>query len=378
MRIVSVMIASALVGACSGHPFQRFFSSGEQYLAKGQYPEAVIQFQNAVRADPQSSEAQMKLGEAYAALHDPANAAAAYERACALDGHNEAACIEAAAQFLAIGDYDRAATEARTVLNVNHDSLDAQLILASALAGVRRFADAEERLAAALAAAPNSARAYQILADIQRQRGNALAAEASLLKSIDLDPSSTASRVALARIYFDTDRLADGERQLRAALDGSPKDLAANRLYASYLNETDRCEDAEPYWLNVAAQSPDGSGVIALADYYMSSGRPDDALRVLQPMTVGTRPEGSLAKTRVAAILYDRGDRAKAVQAVDGLLTDEPSNVDALVLKARMSLGESDIAHAREYAHRAAEMAPRAAAVREVLSAIDGGADGQR
>src|SRR5258706_182245 len=71
MRIVPVVIVAAALGACSGHPFQRFFSSGEQYLAKGHYPEAVIQFQNAARADPQSSAAQMKLGEAYVALQDP-------------------------------------------------------------------------------------------------------------------------------------------------------------------------------------------------------------------------------------------------------------------------------------------------------------------
>ena len=75
--------------------------------------------------------------------------------------------------------------------------------------------------------------------------------------------------------------------------------------------------------------------------------------------------------TLVAAILYDRGERAKASDVIDGLLTEEPSNVDGLVLKARMSLGDSDVAHAREYAHRAASMAPNAAAVREVLAAID-------
>jgi tetratricopeptide (TPR) repeat protein len=370
MRIVTLVIAAAALGACSGHPFQRFFSSGEQYLAAGQYPEAVIQFQNAARADPQSSAAQMRLGQAYAALKDPDNAAAAYERACALDRGNKTACIEAASQFLAIGDFDRAATEARTVLDADHANLEAQLILASALAGVRRFAEAEERVAAALAASPDNARAYRTLGDIQRQRGNALAAETSLLKAIALDPSSPESRVALAQIYFDTDRHAEGEQQLRSALDAKPADLEANLLFASYLTETEQCLDAEPYWLNVAAQSPDSSGVLSLADYYMSSGRPDDALRVLEPLT--SKPDdGGVAKSRIAAILYDRGDRAKATQVVDDLLADQPSNVNALVLKARMSLAVQDIANARDYAHRAAEMAPRAAAVREVLAAID-------
>ena len=89
MRIVSVMIAAAVLGGCSSQSFQGFFASGEQFLARGQYPEAVIQFHNATRLDPQSSDAQMRLGQAYAALKDATNAAAAYERACALDGSNK-------------------------------------------------------------------------------------------------------------------------------------------------------------------------------------------------------------------------------------------------------------------------------------------------
>ena len=367
--IVLLVIAAATLTACSGRPFQSFFSSGERYLAAGQYPEAVIQFENAARVDPASSAAQLKLGEGYVALHQPANAAAAYERACRLDATNPAACLEAASQLLGLQEYDRAAAQARVVLAADRYNLDAQLILASALAGVRRFADAEERVAAALAAAPDSARAYRTLGDVQRQRGDAASAEASFLKSLDLDASSVDARVALARVYFETERPVDAERQLRSALDAHPTDLEANRILASYLVQTNQCDEAESYWLNVAAQSPDGSGTIALADYYVASGRPDDALRVLEPLMAG-RDHSSDATTRVAAILYDRGERTRAAQLVDDLLVGDPSDIDALLIKARMSLGDRDIANAREFAHRAAAMAPQAAAVREVLAAI--------
>jgi tetratricopeptide (TPR) repeat protein len=372
MRILALLIATATLTACSGHPFQSFVSSGERYFAAGQYPEAVIQFQNAARIQPDSAAAQMKLGRAYAALHQPADAAAAYELACSIDKGDSEACLAAASQLLEIGQYDRAASEARNVLVKDHTNLDAQLVLASALAGVRRFADAEQRIVAALETSPKSARAYRTLGEVQWQRGNADAAEASLLKSIDLDSTSTGSRVTLAELYFQTERAADGARQLRSALDVNPTDLEANRLYAGYLVGTNQCEDAEPYWKNVATQSPDGSGALALADYYMFSGRSDDALRVLEPLAA--KREAGPAGTRVAAILYDRGDRAKAGQVVDELITTDPSNVEALVLKARISLNEHNVAQAREYAHRAATMAPRAASVREVLAAI--GTDG--
>jgi Tfp pilus assembly protein PilF len=368
MRIASLVLAIAALASCSRPSFQGFFSSGEEYLAAGKHPEAVIEFQNAARADPASVAVQLKLAEAYAAMAQPANAAAAVERACTLDPGNVSVCLDAASQLLAVGEYDRAGAAARQVLTKDRFNLDADLMLASSLAGVRRFADAEERVRAVLAVAPHNSQAYRALGAVQYQRGDAAAAEASFLQAIKLDPSSADGRTSLAQLYFDTGRPAYGEQQLRAALALNPIDLTANRMYASYLVETNFCADAEPYWQTVAAQSKDRSGSLALADYYVWSQRPADALRVLEPLAAADDP-GGVARARMAAILYDRGDRAEAARVVDELLAED-SGVDGLVLKARMSLDAPDMAQARDYAHRAAAVAPPSPAVRDVLAAI--------
>jgi len=366
-RIIAVIIMATAVAGCSRHSFDGFFSSGERYLTTKQYAAAAIQFENAARANPESIEAQMKLGDSYSALGQTSNAAAAYTRACALDQRNVSACVRSAAALLAIGDYTTAAAEARAVLSADRFNLDAQLILASSLTGVRRFADAEERLQAALASAPDDARLYKALAEVQLRRGNTKGAEASLLHAINLDTGADA-RVALAQLYLESGRATDGEKQLRAALDVAPDDLAANRTYASYLVTTADCADAEKYWQTVAAKSPDDSGALSLADYYVWSGRPDDALRVLANVT--PRDEGGAAKARVASILYDRGDRSKAAAMVDALLDRNQASVDGLLLKARISLDSGDEASAREYVHRAAAVAPDAPAVRDMLAQV--------
>ena len=85
MRIVSIALVVATLAGCSRHSFERFFTSGERFLSAKQYAEAAIEFENAIRANPQSVDAQMKLGDSYVALGQTANAAAAYQRACALD-----------------------------------------------------------------------------------------------------------------------------------------------------------------------------------------------------------------------------------------------------------------------------------------------------
>jgi Tfp pilus assembly protein PilF len=367
MRTVSIVIVVATLAGCSRHPFERFFGSGQRYLTAKKYSEAAIEFQNAVRVDPRSIAAQLKLGDAYSGLGQPGNAAAAYERACSLDSRNVPACVQAAAQFLTLGQYTDAAADARLVLAADRFNLDAQLILASALAGVRRFADAEERLQAAIAAAPDEPRAYRALGELQWRRGNAKAAEASLLHAIELDPASADAHMSLAQMYLETGRAADGERQLRAALDAKPDDVEANRALAGYLVATNACEDAEKYWQAVAAKATDGSGILSLADYYVWSGRPDDALRVLSGVPT-TEDHGGAARTRVASILYDRGDRSKAARIVDELLAQEQSSVDGLVLKARMAMDNGDSATAREYVHRAAGIDPDAPAVRDLLA----------
>src|SRR3981081_2189241 len=116
MRIVAIIVVAAALAGCSRHPFERFFASGQQYLTAKKYSEAAIEFQNAIRVDPRSIAAQMKLGDAYAALRQPGNAAAAYERACSLDSRDVTACVQAASQLLALGQYTDAAADARVVL----------------------------------------------------------------------------------------------------------------------------------------------------------------------------------------------------------------------------------------------------------------------
>jgi Tfp pilus assembly protein PilF len=344
-------------------------SSGNQYLTTHKYAEAAIEFENAARVDPRSAAVQTKLGEVYVALDQPVNAAAAYEQACQLNDTDAAVCLRATSLLLSIGEFNRATTPARAVLAQDRFNVDAQLMLASALAGTRRFADAEERIQALLAAAPGDARAYKALGDVQRQRGRDKAAEASFRKALDLDPKTDGARVSLAELFFERGRTSDGERELRAALAANPDDVAANRTYASYLVGTERCDSAEAYWKKAAEQSNAMSDWLALADYYVWSGRTDDALGVLSK--VSNREGGGAARTRAASILYDRGDHDKSGTMVDQVLQQEPSNVSGLLLKARMALDARDTATARDYAHRAAAIAPSSAAVRDMLASLN-------
>ena len=155
--------------------------------------------------------------------------------------------------------------------------------------------------------------------------------------------------------------------QLKTAIDLAPDDPDANKAYASLLVATDRCDDAEPYWLKASRGAPDESGTLSLADYYVYASRPDDALRVLTPLTT-ERDEGGAARMRIASIYYDRGEPTDAERLTDQVLAHEPDNMTALVMKSRIALDRGDRAAALDYARRAAKAAPDAPAPAELLA----------
>jgi Tfp pilus assembly protein PilF len=89
---------------------------------------------------------------------------------------------------------------------------------------------------------------------------------------------------------------------------------------------------------------------------------------VLEPLVEGG-DQGAEAGARIASILYDRGDRIKAGEVLKRALTTDQTSVNGLVLGARMALDRGDVGEAREYAHKAAAVAPDAPAVRQALAA---------
>ena len=94
---------------------------------------------------------------------------------------------------------------------------------------------------------------------------------------------------------------------------------------------------------------------------------------MLQSVPATRDGEGG-ARTRLASILYDRGDRAKASRIVDELLGEDQANVTGLLLKSRIALDAHDTAVAREYAHKAAQIAPTMPAVRDMLARVSASA----
>src|SRR5262245_32498507 len=84
----SLVIAIALsAAACSKDPEvlkKQYVASGDKYFADKKYPDAIIQYRNAIAVDARFAEARTKLAASYEAAGDIRNAAAEYVRAADL------------------------------------------------------------------------------------------------------------------------------------------------------------------------------------------------------------------------------------------------------------------------------------------------------
>ena len=93
------VLLPVLFSACSGNPQarkQKYFLSGQRYFEKAKYAEAAIEFVNAVKVDPNYTEAHQQLAESYLRLQKPEGALRELGRTIQLQPDDYEARIELA------------------------------------------------------------------------------------------------------------------------------------------------------------------------------------------------------------------------------------------------------------------------------------------
>src|SRR5213593_4136441 len=103
--LVAAGCMALIVGASTRDPAvvrQRHFEKAQEYYAKSQYNEAIIELKNALQVDPKFSPAVHLIGRAYAAKAWYLDAARELRRAVELDPNNLEAHIDLGRAYLAI------------------------------------------------------------------------------------------------------------------------------------------------------------------------------------------------------------------------------------------------------------------------------------
>ena len=369
--VACIAVVCAIASACAS-PEQikvRAFESGNRYFAEKKYAEAIVEYRNAIRADPRFGEARFKLAEAYVLTGDTVAAYSEQIRAADLLPDNMDAQMRAAVNLLAAGQFRDAKTRALRVLEREPRNVQALIILGNASAGMSDLIGAIAEIEQAIEIDPTASSSYTNLGSLRLAQGDRDQARVAFTKAVDVDPTSVAAWIGLAMFQWGTGETEAAERSFRSALALDTTDLVANRAIASYYIGTGRATQAEPFVKAMAAAGGDDDKM-SLADYYIRLRRLDDARRVLDSVMQSGRAASSDAEIRVAEIAYAVDRQAEGHATLDRVIAREPRNPSALILKTRWLFREGKRQEALDRAKALIEIDPSSAAAFYLLGTI--------
>lgn len=373
---LGLIVASIVVTACGGPEARKAeaLEEGRRYLAAGNLDKARVEMRNALQIDPNDTEARYILGVIAERLGNVRQAAGHFSAALELDAGN----VDARARFAKIhviaglpeqalsivnegmegavnkaplyavrgaalaqlGRVDEALADARA--GVSEDPLHEQSIalLGGVLSNLEQFDEAAKVLEDGIAGIPGSVDLRIARAILAEQDGDAATAFAQYRDAIAIKPDDPAYRYQLAAYQQRSGDIGGAEKTLRdtMALDDSPE--ATLRL-VGFIEREHGAAAAEKELRRLAENSVEAK--LVLGDYLRRTGKPEQALAEYQALSTNHpgAPEVSAAKSRQAALLFEKGDRAAARDLLYAVLEDNPRSADALLVRASQAITEN-------------------------------------
>src|SRR5271168_2848279 len=137
VRVATALLSAAvLLCSCARNPRvakAKYLAEGQNYMKKGQYGDASVEFRNALRLDPRFVDAYYQLAQADLAQRDWQGAYASLEKAIELDPTRLDARLDRGRLYLAARQFDKAEDEANAILQEEPKNVGAYQILGSAL-----------------------------------------------------------------------------------------------------------------------------------------------------------------------------------------------------------------------------------------------------
>lgn len=274
-------LSVGLLVGCSRDPEvrkQKYLESGQRYMQKGKYREAVIQFGNAVQVDPRYAEGHYQLAQAYLKLQNWNLAFQELERTVQVQPANMAAHVDMANLLIAARQFKQAQEHIDAVFGNNPNNPQAHMAEANLKAGQQDFSGALREMQNAVQLAPDQWDFYLNRAVLQVRMNQFDAAEADFKKAAVLNPQAINVQLALGAFYEQRARVSDAEQSFQHAMQIDPKSpdpvVALARLY---LAEGRQAEAEELLRKSKDTFRDNPVGYRMLGDYYFALGDLDKA-----------------------------------------------------------------------------------------------------
>jgi tetratricopeptide (TPR) repeat protein len=352
-----------------------YLTHGQAYYADGNFDKAAVEFRNAAEIDEKDASVRYWLGRARERSGDIRGAMAQYQSAVNNDPTAAPARAALARLYLYAGLADRAMEiiepglanapedpqlltvhgaaeerlgnpsaaliDAQTAVQLAPDDDYAVALLASLYKKRAQFDDAIKTVQAGLLHLPRSVDLHSIMADLYLAAQRPAEAEAELRQVVALEPKALVHRYRLAQYYLGQQNVDAAEHTLQEAITAVPDSSAAKLTLVQFLSAQRGRERAGAEADQLMAQNPDNDDLkLVLGEFMAQSGLSDRAESVFRGVIAHSdaKPNGLIARDRLAALFLSRGDVAGATALVDAVLKQNASDNDALMLRGDMAL----------------------------------------
>lgn len=224
-----------------------------------------------------------------------------------------------------------------------------------------------EHYEAILRANPDHLPAMLSLAVLEGREGDNGAMADQLREAIDHHPNTIEPRLGLARYYIDSGRPHRVESVFESLKGLQKHSWKVRGLRYNALLMNNKLEEAIALAREEHAYSANTQTLMTLVGLYRSAQQPETAIDMLRGW-IEMSPEDSSARLTLAGDL-EATDKAAATEQYRAILRYEPDNVLALNNLA-WNIRESDPVQALAHIRKAAELAPKRAAVLDSLAVI--------
>jgi tetratricopeptide (TPR) repeat protein len=282
-RIFLLAGALAALGICAIFYFKfggspetrrdRFLKKGRDYISQAKVKEAVIEFRNALAADPGSAEGHHELGLALLRIGDYGNAVREFTRASDLKPDLMPPRYQLANLYMLNQDVGRAKEQLNKIQQWDPGSVESHLIAAKIALAEKDYDKAVKEFEEALKIEPKRAIFYVYIGSVYADKKEFHRAEQYYRKALEIDPKVIQARVALPSLYLAMGDQARAEEELILATREDPENETLLHILGTYYARTRKLDEFEKVYLDLLKKKPDS--LIAkkkLAEFYILKG----------------------------------------------------------------------------------------------------------
>jgi tetratricopeptide (TPR) repeat protein len=349
LPLLILIVAAVLIGACTTPE-----KAKAQHVARGQarlkdkkFQEAALEFRNALQIDEKLADAHWGLANAYEGLQRYQEAFEEMKQVAELDANNLEVRVKLGNYYLMGGKQSAAAISeaermAKEILQKNPNHIEGHILLGSVLFQQDHKPEAFAELNRAIEIDPQRVESYLSLARFYALTNNKDTAEATFKRALAVNNSSALAHYEFGKYLVQTNRADAAENEFQVAVQVDPNNRDARYVLASFYLVNKRFAKAEEAYRALAELDkgrPEGRSV--LGDFYASMGRLDEAIAIYKEVITNS-PDYLQGHYRLAELFLNHGDLANATNEVEGVLQKDPTDREALTLRARIEMQSGD------------------------------------